>query len=189
MTSAGTLVTVAGAQDRPVDLDRGLPGPADRFIAVSPQEQARPCEPVFDQGTGADSGGAASTGTGDRPTVLFADHDFKFIAQVIDRFRQSGYPVLVDQWRGHRKHDAARSQALIEQADVLFCEWFLGNAVWYARHKRPDQALVVRLHAQETRLPFLSEVDLARVDRVIFVGPHVRDEVVRDHGWPRRRPR
>ena len=39
------------------------------------------------------------------------------------------------------------------------CEWAGPNAVWYARHKRPGQRLVVRLHMFELRGGWLSALE------------------------------
>ena len=58
-----------------------------------------------------------------------------------------GVELRIDHWQGLHRHDEAASRRLVEWADVVVCEWAGPNAVWYARHKRPGQRLVVRLHA------------------------------------------
>jgi len=32
-----------------------------------------------------------------------------------------------------------QSRQLLDKADVIVCEWCVGNAVWYSKEKRPDQ--------------------------------------------------
>ena len=78
---------------------------------------------------------------GPRPQVLRGDPG---PARGPPRRRDPHGPVVPDQ-----RHDPIRSEALLEWADLIVCEWFGQNAVWYSRHKRPDQRLVVRLHRFE----------------------------------------
>ena len=59
------------------------------------------------------------------------------------------YSIQVDEWTGHELHDPQRSKNLLEWADIIFCEWLLGNAVWYANNKKDHQKLIVRLHRFE----------------------------------------
>ncbi|MCU1567140.1 MAG: glycosyl transferase family 1 [Pseudarthrobacter sp.] len=118
-------------------------------------------------------------------TVLVAGHDLKFASGLLSELRARGHRVLVDQWLDHTKHDEEQSRLLLGQADVIFCEWTLGNAVWYAKNKQPHQRLVTRVHLQEIFRPYLRDVDYDRVDEVVFVGQHILDIAVRDHGVPR----
>ena len=99
---------------------------------------------------------AALTYTEDKKKVLVAGHDLKFAKFIIDEIRgRKDLLLLIDQWKGHDSHDETKSEALLYQADVIFCEWGLGNAVWYSKKKRLGQKLVVRMHLQEftTRHP------------------------------------
>ncbi|MDO5617797.1 glycosyltransferase [Kocuria sp.] len=118
-------------------------------------------------------------------TVLVAGHDLKFAQPWIDHLKQQGVTVLVDQWENHAEHDEERSTELLAQADTVFCEWGLGNAVWYSRRVRDDQKLVVRVHAQELRRPYLSKINHRAVDTFIFVGELMREAAVQSHGVPR----
>jgi glycosyltransferase involved in cell wall biosynthesis len=106
-------------------------------------------------------------------TLLFAGHDFKFLHTILRHFEERGdVEVLRDEYSGHEIKDTVRSAALLERADVIFCEWSLGNARWYSRNKRADQRLIVRLHAQEIRPPAdarLDEIEWRNVDRIIFI--------------------
>lgn len=125
----------------------------------------------------ADRGGA-------RLTVLVAGHDLKFIAPYIADLEAQGHTVLVDTWAGHSGHDEARSEELLERADVVWCEWGLGNAVWYSQRVAPSQKLVVRVHLQEIDLPYLRTVKMEAVDTFIFVGELIRRAAVEGHGVP-----
>jgi glycosyltransferase involved in cell wall biosynthesis/spore maturation protein CgeB len=116
-------------------------------------------------------------------TVLVAGHDLKFLRQVMSHWEAQGHRVLVDAWTGHNAHDEARSLALLEQADMVFCEWCLGNAAWFSRHKRDGQRLVVRFHSQELRSPLTAGVVADRVDCFVFVGAHIRDKAIAAFGF------
>lgn len=128
---------------------------------------------------------ASSVDGTDVGTVLVAGHDLKFAASWIEHLRAQGVNVLVDQWKGHSQHDEARSAELLSQADTVFCEWGLGNAIWYSKHIRENQWLVVRVHAQELRGPYLRKVRHRAVDQYIFVSELMREAGIASHGVPR----
>ena len=84
----------------------------------------------------------------------------------------------------HTEHDEAASRAAFDQADVILCEWCLGNAAWYSKNKRPDQRLVIRLHRDGGLQPTIrTRVDIDNVDQVVFDSQHILDEAVERFGW------
>lgn len=117
-------------------------------------------------------------------TVLVAGHDLKFLAPYIATLEAHGHTVLIDNWAGHSGHDEEKSKSLLEQADVIWCEWGLGNAVWYSHHVTPSQRLVVRVHLQEIDLPYLRQICMEAVDSFVFVGELVRRAAIEAHGVP-----
>lgn len=118
-------------------------------------------------------------------TVLIAGHDLKFADSWIEHLRLLGVSVLVDQWENHAHHDEQRSLELLSQADTVFCEWGLGNAVWYSQHVSDKHRLVVRVHAQELRGPYLRKINHGSVDQYIFVSELMREGAIASHGVPR----
>lgn len=108
-----------------------------------------------------------------RKTLLIAGHDLKFIKPFYPYFTQAGIRILLDFWSGHNQHNEIASKRLLSQADTVFCEWMLGNAVWYGKHRRAGQKLIGRLHAQELRSALFESVPFNRFDKIIFVGPHM----------------
>ena len=104
--------------------------------------------------------------------ILFAGHDFKFLKPILAHYDSHPlYKVLTDKYKGHVIKDTKRSETLLNQADIIFCEWCLGNAEWYSNNKKENQILIIRLHAQEiyNNLPYLERIKWANVDRIIFV--------------------
>lgn len=107
--------------------------------------------------------------------VLVAGHDLKFFNLLQKKLQATGqFEFLVDEWQGHNRHSEAQSRALLEQADVVFCEWCLGNLKWYSHNKKPHQRLVARFHAQEARVPYMAEANWNAIDHVSFVSEHTR---------------
>lgn len=118
--------------------------------------------------------------------LLFAGHDFKFLRLFMDYFeRHPRFNVLLDEWEGHKIHDVNHSKACLERADIIFCEWGLGNAVWYSHHKKPHQTMIVRIHRQEKETPFPREYNLHNIDRFILVSPYMLEEMYRLFRIPR----
>ena len=114
-----------------------------------------------------------------RKNILFAGHDFKFLDNFISSVRSQGWNVSIDRWFRHSRHNWLHSMYQLQRADVIFCEWGLGNAAWYGRNKRPGQLLLVRVHAQEVRGGYLAKVPKDKVDMFIFVSEHVRRTALR----------
>lgn len=125
----------------------------------------------------------------ERPRLVIAGHDFKFLSGIPDRARAMGAKVREDNWTGHTQHDVAASEKLLEWADVAFCEWCLGNAVWYSENVRDDQRLAIRFHRVERTTDYPDAVDVDRVNSVVFVGPHLLDEAAERYSWPREKLR
>nr|WP_269437247.1 glycosyltransferase [Arthrobacter caoxuetaonis] len=119
-----------------------------------------------------------------KKTVLVAGHDLKFAQGIIKHLNACGHRVLIDQWNGHSGHDEGRSRELLDQADVIFCEWTLGNAVWYSANKRAGQRLVTRLHLQEISTNYLKKINTEAIDQFIFVGQHIASIARRDFEIP-----
>ena len=92
--------------------------------------------------------------------------------------------MRVDEWQGHTDHDEALTTELIQWADLVIAEWCLANAKHYADHRRPDQALIVRFHRTELNSPWPPQLDLDRVHRVVFVGPHIQEAAIGAFDWP-----
>lgn len=109
----------------------------------------------------------------DKKKILIAGHDLKFAKFIMEAIEQrDDLELLVDQWQGHSKHDEEQSHRLLNQADTIFCEWGLANAVWYSRHKKTGQKLVTRVHAQELRTRHLDQCRHNDIDHYIFVSPY-----------------
>ncbi|WP_353951823.1 glycosyltransferase [Knoellia sp. S7-12] len=116
--------------------------------------------------------------------VLVAGHDLKFATSLITELRAQGAEVLLDEWQSHTAHDEQRSLKLLDEADIILCEWGLGNAVWYSHHVTPEQRLVVRVHLQELSLPYLARILHTNVAAYVFVGELVRQAAIHSHGVP-----
>jgi len=117
--------------------------------------------------------------------ILFAGHDFKFASDIIEHFTNIGWEVSLDQWDNHNKHDEERSLSYLEKADIIFCEWGLGNIVYYSHHKKPNQILAVRLHLQERDLPYMKNINITNIDYFFIVAPYIYEELVHKFRLPR----
>lgn len=122
----------------------------------------------------------------DKKKVLIAGHDLKFAKFIMEAIEQrDDLELLVDQWQGHSKHDEEQSHRLLNQADTIFCEWGLGNAVWYSRHKKAGQKLVTRVHAQELKTRHLDQCQHDNIDHYIFVSPYYYELMIAEFSLQR----
>lgn len=119
-----------------------------------------------------------------RPRMVIAGYDLKFIRAAIPSLERF-YNIQIDEWTGHASHDVEKSRKLLQWAELIFCEWLLGNAVWYAENKRPDQRLAVRVHRFELTTPWRQKIDHTKVDCFIAVSLYFVEKVIELVGCPR----
>ncbi|MDE3721121.1 glycosyltransferase [Nocardiopsis sp. N85] len=117
--------------------------------------------------------------------VVVAGHDMKFFTRLAEYLSSlPGLEVRIDEWEGLGTHDQYRSRELAGWADVVICEWCGPNALFYAKWKRPDQRLIVRLHRFELYAEWPRRLDIDKVDAVVCVSPHYADLTREITGWP-----
>ncbi len=117
--------------------------------------------------------------------ILIVGNDFKFITLIMDELVNNyGYEVKYDLWEGHDKHNK-ETDKLIEWADILFCEWALGNVTYCQSRKRENQKLIVRAHRFEMNTKFHYDYDYDKIDKIITVSPFVYEEFIKKTTFPR----
>jgi glycosyltransferase involved in cell wall biosynthesis len=119
-----------------------------------------------------------------RHRVVIAGHDLKFSDAIAGMLERAGAEVRRDRWRGHIGHDREQTRAASRWAEAVWAEWCLGNAVWYSRHKRDGQRLVVRLHLQELDTDFPGQLDADAVDHLVCVADFMVADFQARHAWP-----
>jgi len=119
-----------------------------------------------------------------RPRVVIAGMDLKFIEPVKAALAED-YDVRVDEWLGHNWHDPAQSKKALAWADIVWCEWLLGNAVWYVKNKKPYQKLFIRTHRFEITRAFGSLIDWSRVDALMTVSYYYIEKFAEEFHVPR----
>jgi len=100
--------------------------------------------------------------------LLINGYDLKFVLPLVP-YLERIYNVKVDEWTGHNTHDKKRSEKLAKWADIFWCEWLLGNAVFYSKLKNKNQRICVRCHRFEIERDFGSQIDLSNVDMFLTV--------------------
>lgn len=103
-----------------------------------------------------------------RPRLLIAGYDLKFIKPAFAEL-EAFFEIQTDEWTGHNEHDVALSKAKLEWADYIWCEWLLGNAVWYSKHKLKHQKLIIRMHRFELGREFGEQLVIDNVDAITAV--------------------
>lgn len=128
--------------------------------------------------------GGAELASGGVDRLLVAGHDMKFMDELVRGWETQGIEVDFDHWSGHSGHDPDRSVALAEAADIVVCEWMLGNAEFHARNAPKDTPVVVRLHRMEVNTDWPALVPIQKVSSVVVVSEHLRREVIQRFGFP-----
>jgi glycosyltransferase involved in cell wall biosynthesis len=183
----------ASSEDDVVDaIVEAVADPAVRSLAAS-RARVAAADYTFERGTArlaaildrAFPAPLRSSSVTRRLRIGVASHDFKFFTGIL-RHLQSlpDVEVRLDVWPTLRSHDVNASQAMVEWADVVICEWCGPNAVWYSQHKRPGQQLIVRLHRFELDRRWPREVVIDQVDRVVCVSESYGSLTRTVTGWP-----
>jgi glycosyltransferase involved in cell wall biosynthesis len=109
--------------------------------------------------------------------ILFEGHDLKFLSQVIDHYKnRHQYHVDVFTYEGHIIKDLREIRRILPEIDIIFCEWGLGNLQWFSHNKLPGQKIVTRIHLQEFFTPYLADTKWENVDKIIVVGPLMKEK-------------
>jgi len=107
----------------------------------------------------------------DKKTILLSGYSFKFIKKLFPSF-QEDYNLLFDIWSGSEKHSKDLSNLQLSKTDIIFCEWCLGNALWYSKNKLPHQKLIVRLHRWEIKRDYWKKINWNNVDTLICISSY-----------------
>ena len=116
--------------------------------------------------------------------LVIAGYDLKFILIMIPSL-ENFYQVKIDEWTGHNSHDETKSLFLLEWADIVFCEWMLGNAVWYSNRVKAHQKLFIRMHRFELTTQWFTQIDFRRVNRVFAVSVYFFEKLIEYTRIPR----
>jgi hypothetical protein len=108
----------------------------------------------------------------DKKTLLVNGYSFKFIKRLFPFFEKK-YNLLLDNWTGSDKHNKELSQLHLNRSDFIFCEWCLGNALWYSKNKLPHQKLIIRLHRWEMTKDYWKKINWNNVDGLICISPYL----------------
>ena len=117
--------------------------------------------------------------------VLLVGADYKFLGDLVEAMLQRpDLEIRVDQWKTNGDRPTPQSQGLIAWADVVVTEFASRNAIWASRNVREDQRLILHLHGYELRNPIIHDVDIDRVETVVFVSEFYRATGLATTGWP-----
>ncbi|WP_235824452.1 glycosyltransferase [Brucella anthropi] len=103
-----------------------------------------------------------------KPRLVLAGFDLKFILQSVTSLSKF-FVIRIDEWSGHETHNVKHSRDLLQWADYIWCEWLLGNAVWYSQNKRHNQKLVVRMHRMELARNYGDQLNFDKVHAIVTV--------------------
>lgn len=113
--------------------------------------------------------------------LLINGYDLKFILPLVKHFSQL-FNVKIEEWEGHDHKQGAK---LLHWADIIWCEWLLGNAVWYSKRKLSHHNLIIRAHRFERFRLFGSQVDYSKVDQVVCVAYYYLEQFIKQFNIPR----
>jgi len=118
--------------------------------------------------------------------LLIAGYDLKFIKPVL-KYLDDDYNIQIDEWEGHDSHDEQKSNELLNWADFIFCEWLLGNSVWYSQRRMKHQKLIIRAHKFELTRDFGNQVNYKHVNKIIVVSYYYLELFVNKFKIPRQK--
>lgn len=116
--------------------------------------------------------------------VVIASHDFRFIEDIEASFLQAGHRVMRQTWSGHTRVDEQGGEAMMNAADIIHCEWCLGNAVYWSNNLPRGARLFIRLHLQEIFTDHPGQVNWNKVEKCIFISAHIMRQAIERFGIP-----
>ena len=116
--------------------------------------------------------------------LLINGFDLKFIQPVV-KYLETDYNIIIDEWTSHNARDHQKCTQYIAWADIIFCEWMMGNAAWYSKNKMSFQTLLIRAHRFEITREFGYEVKMDQVDAVITVSYYYLEKFAQQFDIPK----
>lgn len=120
--------------------------------------------------------------------ILINGYDLKFILPVVP-YLEKYYEIKVDEWTGHDSHDENKSKELLNWADIIWCEWLLGNAVYYSNRKNKNQRLIIRCHRFELNRDFGNKINIDNVNMILTVGYYYFESFAKKFKFPKEKMR
>ncbi len=112
-------------------------------------------------------------------------YNLKFIRPIVaGLLRSAGTTALIDEWRTFAANPTTATDEVLDECEVVVCEWCGKNAAYASRNRRPGQRVIVRLHRWELSTDYWREIDIDNIDLVITVGGHYRALLLETTGWP-----
>ena len=112
-------------------------------------------------------------------------YNLKFAKPIVaDLLKNPNVDALVDEWRFFAAAPTQITDQVLQESDVVWCEWCGPNAVYASHRKTPGQKLIVRLHRFELETEHWKDIAHANVDTFVTVGGYYRDLVLSRTGWP-----
>ncbi|MDR1665192.1 MAG: glycosyltransferase [Clostridiales bacterium] len=120
--------------------------------------------------------------------LLIAGYDLKFVLPIIP-YLSNDFSIRIDEWEGHAAHDKKQSEDCAIWADIIWCEWMLGNAVFYNKIVNSNQRMVIRAHRFELERNFGYQIDYSKVSMVFAVGYYYFEQFSSKFSIPREKMR
>lgn len=109
--------------------------------------------------------------------MVIAGYDLKFIKPILPKLEQC-YQIRIDEWQGHNAHNEKHSEKCLKWAEIIFCEWMLGNAIWYSHRVKEHQKLFIRMHRFELTTQWFKQIDFTKVNRVFAVSLYFFEKLI-----------
>ncbi|OKL49477.1 hypothetical protein BSR29_00500 [Boudabousia liubingyangii] len=119
-----------------------------------------------------------------KANLLIAGDDLKFIQPLVP-YLKPDFNIRFDRWAGPEQHNEQESFSLLKWAEVVHCEWLLGNTVWYSWNKLPGQVLTTRIHFFELKREYGNLLNIENIDKFIAVSRPILERTVEEFRIPR----
>lgn len=116
--------------------------------------------------------------------LLITGHDLKFIKELFPKFEEQ-YDLTVQHYEEYMNLNEGEAKNLLQNTDIIWCEWLLLNAQWYSQHKFPHQKLYIRAHRFEIERKYGYKVKWERVTNFITVGYFMMEQFIEKFKIPR----
>ena len=111
-------------------------------------------------------------------------HDLKFVDAFASHLKAKGRWVRFEHWGWNNRPSLPLETG--KEAEIVFCEWGLRNAIEYSNRSGEFERVIVRIHQQEVKRasPLARQINQDGVDLFVFVSDLVRLEAIEMFRWP-----
>lgn len=115
---------------------------------------------------------------------IIATHNTNFSSNILNNINKNKIKIYLDIWNGHNNFNKINTNILMNIADICYCEFMLGNSVYYSNNIKHNQKLIIRCHRFEITKDFYKNINLKKINKIIVINKLMKNLLINKLMFP-----